>query len=130
MTRQHRNLTDLCIDVLAVHRLTRLATADEITQGPRDRIIEWAYDRARRRSYAVTLHEAQSVDLSQPGGWQDVVTHDSAPPKLATLVTCRWCASVWLAAFVVVVGDSRWWRRGAVALAMSSASTLVAGMEE
>lgn len=123
-------LTGWALDAIAVHRLTRLATADEITQDLRDWLIEKAYDRAHRRSYARTQHEERVVDLGLPGGWQELVEHDEAPPKLATLVTCRWCASVWIGLGVLVVRRQRWWRPIAHALGWSSVSTLIAGLEQ
>jgi hypothetical protein len=122
-------LTDLALDAIAVHRLTRLATADEITQPARDWIIEGAYDRAHRRSYASMQQSAGVVDLGLPGGWQELVEHDENAPKLATLVTCRWCASIWIGFGVLVVRRRRWWRPVANVLGWSSVSTLLAGLE-
>lgn len=120
---------DLAVDMAAVHRLTRLATEDVITAPLRDRVVEYAYDRARRRSYATAEFEAGRFDPSVPGAWSELAQDDEAAPKLATLVTCRWCASVWVAAGVVAVRRCSWWPPLGRLLALSSASTLAAVLE-
>lgn len=95
-----RNATNVTIDALAVARLTRLATEDRIPVGwVRDRILE----RADRDS----------------GGL-------GSASKLAELVSCPWCMSIWLAAGVVVVRRYRWWRPVALALAFSEVAGLAA----
>lgn len=57
----------LLLYALAVARLTGLVTADTITEPVRDRIIGWLDD--------------------SPG---------SSGQWFATLITCPWCASIWL----------------------------------
>ena len=66
--------------VLAVHRLTRLAIADEIpvVKVPRDRIVDWLDPVAGRRGHW--------------GGFGRSVAY---------LLGCPWCMSVWVGAFVV-----------------------------
>ena len=59
----------LVVYALAVARVTGLVVADTITEPARDRLIGWLDDRPR------TLGSA-----------------------IATLITCPWCASVWIAA--------------------------------
>lgn len=34
-------------------------------------------------------------------GWSEMARADEEPPRLAELLTCRWCAGFWVAAFVV-----------------------------
>lgn len=84
--------------VLAVYRLTLLVTADEITETPRDILLDWLDDR----------------DHS----------------KLATLVGCPWCLSLHFGAAVAwsahAWGGEWWWQVGALALAASAATGILA----
>lgn len=119
------------MNVLAVHRLTRLVTADVITARPRRRIIAWSYLRKG--------HDPDVIygDGSGPNDLEGMVDADMAEdpcdvPKAATLVVCRWCASIWLAAGVVgasMLAPGLWWPVAAV-LALSSVGTLLAGLEQ
>lgn len=112
------------VDAIAVYRLTRLATADDITQPIRDRIIEAAYVADGRA-------EAHRAQVEHEGDWQhEVVAIDPTPPKLATLVTCRWCASIYIAAGVLVVRRQKWWPPVADALAFSAGAALLARLED
>ncbi len=115
----------LAVDVVATYRLTRLATADTITDGPRDAIVRWAYRRAGREAI-----EQPCPDL--PGAWSEVAMADDDPPKLATLVTCRWCAGMWIAAGVVLAREvaPELWRPLARTLLFSTAAALLANLED
>jgi len=115
--------SDLAIDLLATHRLTRLVTADVLTQSARDRLVGWSY---RQRGWT-----EDDTDIEPASGWADYAQVDPTAPKLATLLTCRWCASVYLGA--AVVAARRWlpgWGYVATALAASSAAALLAAMED
>lgn len=114
----------LILDALAAHRLTRLVTADVITAPVRDRIIEWAYGRDGAPS--------EVLDDAEAYGWTEAALNDDDPPKLATLVTCRWCTGAWVAAAVVAARylAPRAWHPVATALAVSSAAALIAGLED
>lgn len=59
----------LLVYTLAVARVTGLITTDAITEDIRDRLIDWLDDRPKTLGSYV-----------------------------ATLITCQWCASVWVAA--------------------------------
>jgi hypothetical protein len=110
---------ELVLDALATHRLVRLVTADVITQPARDRLVRWAY---RRKG-----DEGQEPAT----GWADYAEADPDAPRLATLVTCRWCAGVYVAAGVVAA--RRWlpgWGYVARVLAASSAAALLAAPED
>jgi hypothetical protein len=111
---------DLAVDLLATHRLVRLATADVLTQGPRDRLVGWLY---RRHG---------DTDGTPASGWADYAEVDPDAPKLATLVTCRWCAGVWVAFGVVAARKlaPRPWDYVARALAASSVAGLLAAAED
>lgn len=113
----------LLLDALAAYRLTRLVTADTLTEKPRKLIVLGAYDRAGRPLPDQAEDAPTAVDL---------VELDDHPPKLAELVTCRWCAGVWVSAGVVAVGTflPGAWAHVSRALALSAAAALLAGLEE
>lgn len=122
----------LLVDAVAVYRLTKLATDDSITQPIRDRIIEAAYTAEGRAEQARYAHLARRAKLTmEEGDWQEVVEEDELPPKLAVLVTCRWCAGMWVAlGLVYLVRRRAWWPAMSDALALSAAGALLAGLEE
>lgn len=118
---------DLLLDALSVHRLTRLVTRDVIAQPARERVIARAYEAQGRLG-----PEGFRWDVDDPGGWDDHVADDPNPPRLATLVSCRWCAGTWVAAGVVAARllAPRQWAVVARALALSSAGTFLARLED
>jgi hypothetical protein len=108
----------LVIDVLATYRLTRLATADVISEPARMAVL-------------------RRVGAEPPPGDEDptaqeVVESLKDPPRLATLVTCRWCAGIWIAAGVSAArhGIPRVWQPAARGLALSAAAVLLARLED
>lgn len=118
----------LVVDALAAYRLTRLVTADVLTKDLRGLVIEEAYARA-------VLPEgefAELIDQAARDGWDDVVALDDDPPKLATLVTCRWCTGVWIAAGVIAARRviPRQWAPVADMLAVAAAAALIARAED
>lgn len=128
-------MIDAAVDALAAYRLTRLATADTISRPARARIIRWAYK--RRDGTWIEEHPttgADTVAFSElsPSYWEQQVADDDDPPKLAELITCRWCAGLWISGFVVVA--RRYcpvlWDPVARALALSATAALLAGLEE
>ena len=108
----------LAVDVLATYRLTRLATADVISEPVRQAVL-------------------RQVGAEPPPGEEDptaqeIVESLDEPPRLATLVTCRWCAGVWIAAGVSVArrlapGP---WDVVARGLALSAGAVLLARFED
>lgn len=135
------NLPTAMIDGLAAYRLTRLVTADTITDRWRDRWIADAYHETptygRRGSEAefaapVVLGDGELIARPVfPGDWPDLVERDSSPPRLAELVTCRWCAGMWVG-FGVIAARAfapRFWDPVARALALSAAAALIARLE-
>lgn len=127
------NETELVVDALAVARLARLVTKDIITVGPRDAVIRWAYRRDGRG------HELEGDWEYDPSGDPrsatrdapppaEVVRTDEHPPKVARLITCPWCAGVWIAGGVVIMRGiaPHAWSRAARVLAMSEAAGLLA----
>lgn len=114
-------------DSIATYRLTKLVTDDVITQRLRDTLIELAYEWDGRGKWARDVF-SPTVE----GDWQDVVEADELPPKLATLVTCRWCAGMWVAGFVVLARRvaPRAWRELRDVLVFSAAAALLARAED
>lgn len=112
----------LVVDCLATYRLTRLVVADVVTETPRLYAILAAYDRAGR----------ELPDLDHLGGMRptgaEIVEADEDPPKLAYLLTCPLCASVYVALAVSVARAAlpRTWGRVARALALAGAAGLLA----
>jgi hypothetical protein len=115
----------LAVDAAAAYRLTRLVTADEITEEPREAIVRTSF-----RSCGI---DVEFVDEETA---VDVVARyrieNGPPPKLATLVTCRWCAGVWIGFGVIAARRlvPRFWSPVADALACAAAAALLAGFEE
>lgn len=92
------------IGLLATYRLTLLVTADELTAGPRDWLTGTLEARAERRG------------------------RDES--KLAYLLSCPWCASVWIS-FPVAwsgwqYGHEPWWFIPAWALTASAVTGILA----
>jgi len=71
---------EFVIDALAVHRLTRLATRDEITREVRETI----------QKELATLSESRLVSAK-------------TVEKLDYVMTCDWCMSVWVAFFAYLL---------------------------
>lgn len=113
----------LLLDSLAAYRLTRLATADKLTAPMRDVLIHRAYSAVGR-------------DLDDTGApvvdWTEYALADEDAPKLAVLVTCRWCAGMWIALAVVAARRlfPRAWSPLAEGLAFSAGAALLAGLED
>jgi hypothetical protein len=109
---------DLLVDALATYRLTRLATADVISEPVRMAVL-------RRVG-------AEPAPGSDDPTAQEVVEGLKDPPRLATLVTCRWCAGIWIAAFVAGARHlaPRTWQPAARGLALSAAAVLLARFED
>lgn len=92
-------VTRWLVDALAVWRLTRLLTIDGLTVELRELVTEW------------TESGPRSV----------------AKEKLAELIGCPHCVSVWAALGVVYVARrSPWWPLMADALALAAVSSLIA----
>lgn len=115
-------MIDLVIDGLAAYRLTRLVTADSITEGPRRAVVLWAF---RREPVRPAVEPGSTIAETLDDYDFDQV------PKLATLVTCRWCVGVYVA-FAVVAARRlapRAWGPVAEGLALAAAAALAAGLE-
>jgi hypothetical protein len=108
---------ELAVDVLATYRLTRLATVDVISEPWRQAVL-------RRAGLDTPADDARSA--------QEVVEGTTDPPRLATLVTCRWCAGVWIAGGVCAARAAApdAWSPVARALALSAGAVLLARIED
>lgn len=113
-------MIELLLDVLAVHRLTRLITADRITRALRVDVIRLSYN-----DDPFTGHFPESE-----AEWEQRVELDDDAPMLASLIMCRWCVSMWVGlAVVLVLRHVPGWKPIRNALALSSAGTLLADFE-
>jgi hypothetical protein len=114
---------DLVVDLLAAYRLTRLATADVVSEPVRRAIV--------RGVGVAGAEDPGPTDAVGPSA-EALVAADPAPPKLATLVTCRWCAGMWVAGGVSAarVLAPRAWRPVAWGLAVSAGAALLARLED
>jgi hypothetical protein len=118
--RTHRDVAtsalDLTVDALATYRLTRLATKDVISEPARRAVVDRLADTDQRP-------EDETA--------QEIVDGLDRPPSAARLITCRWCAGIWIAGGVVVARAAapRLWGPVARGLALSSAAVLIARAE-
>lgn len=116
----------MLVDALAAYRLTRLVTADVLTEKLRDAFVARAYaDSIAERTLPAALMDGQ---LS----WSQFAKHDADAPKLATLVTCRWCAGMWISFGVIAARRlaPALWDPIAKALVCSAAAALIARLED
>lgn len=116
-------LVEFALDALAAYRLTRLITTDDLLHDQREAVVEAAYVAAGRA--------AESRAAAELTSWAETAVADEHDaPKLATLITCRWCTGMWVALFVVAVRRTRAWRPMRDALALGSLAALIAGFEQ
>jgi hypothetical protein len=110
----------LVVDAMATYRLTRLATADVISEPIRRSIVI--------RSVELPIDELADGTATA----QEAVDGLDDPPKVARLITCRWCAGMWIAAGVVAARRlaPKAWDPVADALALSAAAVLAARLED
>ena len=87
-----RSTSALAIDALAVARLTRLVTRDRLTRRVRKAAIHAAYSRGD-----VTM--VPDWDVLGPSA----VLDDPEAPDLAYLLSCDWCASMYVAVVVLAL---------------------------
>lgn len=119
----------LLVDAMATYRLTRLATADVISEPLRRSIVV--------RSLGSPIEEVTELtevaeETEGPITAQEAVDALTDPPKVARLITCRWCAGMWIAAGVVAARRlaPKAWDPLADVLALSAAAVLAARLED
>lgn len=120
----------MLLDVLAVHRLTRLVTRDTITRPLRARVIALAYGTDEWKWPNDTVPTGAYDALSE-AEWDQRPESDDDAPKLAAFVICPWCVGLWIS--FGVVAARRYapvlWDPVARALACSTAAALAVGLE-
>lgn len=114
----------LVVDMVACYRLTRLVTKDSLLVNVRDWII--------KRSYEPQTRNLSLTEPTEPGDWANYAEGDPSAPKLATLITCRWCTGIYVAVGVVAARSlvPRYWDPMARMLTVASAGALIAGLEK
>ena len=105
-------------DALATYRLTRLATADVISEPIRMALL---------RKTGAEPPPGENDPTAQ-----ELVDSIDDPPRLATLITCRWCAGMWIAAGVTAARliAPRAWEPVSRGLALSASAVLLARLED
>jgi hypothetical protein len=107
----------LVVYALATARVTRLVTADRLTEAPRERVTSWLWQRAVRRD----------AIRARVLGMRPATTEE---PLAAYLATCPWCASIWIGAVAAPLiwawGEHPWLWVPALALALSEVTGLLA----
>jgi hypothetical protein len=124
----------LLVYALAVARVTRLINADRITEAPRRwlSIRLWApkIDEATARAKFPRMLEAQGLRYTQRVIARDRYDDEADPPLLVYLLTCPWCASMYVGAVAAPIvyfwGESPWLIVPALALAFSHVTGLLA----
>jgi Protein of unknown function (DUF1360) len=108
----------LVVDALATYRLTRLATADVISEPVRLALLRRA--------------GAEPPPGQDDPTAQEMVEGMKDPPRVATLITCRWCAGIWIAAGVTTARAvaPRAWERVGRGLALSAVAVLLSRFED
>ncbi len=112
---------ELLVDALATYRLTRLATADIISEPLRQSIIG-----------RLLLAGPEPLEMDGSKTAQEVVEGLESPPKAASLITCRWCAGVWIAGGVVAARSlmPKAWQPVSRGLALSAGAALFSRLED
>lgn len=124
----------LVIDALAAYRITRLVTADDITAPPREALIRLDYIAAGRAPDPTDPDRVLTDDMTPAPDdtWTDVALTDDDPPALAKVLTCRWCAGIWVGFGVVAARRfaPRLWDPIARVLAAGAVAALLAAVED
>jgi hypothetical protein len=109
---------ELLTDALATYRLTRLATADVISEPARMALL-------RKTG-------AEPPPGEEDPTAQEVVESLKDPPRLATLITCRWCAGMWIAVGVTAARRlaPTAWEPVSRGLALSAGAALLSRLED
>jgi hypothetical protein len=109
-------MRDAVVDALAVARITRLVVEDRVPFGKlRERLTSRAWKRA------LDDGEAHSIALTEGKSYVD-----GEEPYLVELLSCPWCASIWVGFGVLLVRRLPGWRPLAEVLAASEIAGLAA----
>ena len=92
----------LILAALFVYRLTRLVVSDTITEPLRNRLLaRWPSDDTEFTDEWVE-GEPPTTRYGAPVAWLDPVWIPLEPHWFGQLITCPWCASIWVGALVTV----------------------------
>lgn len=142
----------LVVTVLAIARVVRFLVDDELFRGPRQRMINWAYIRANSWIVDNARQKAGVAGMNMPGFDPETLERDQRNayrneyraglrlarqgddvPKLAYMITCPWCVSIWVGAVAAPVvwfaGSTPWVFVPALALAASYVTGWLASHE-
>lgn len=130
----------LLVYALAVARVTRLVNQDRVTEGLRQRLVDWLWMRHWTPAARIAVrnggcHADDGRPLADVRACarlyaQRVQEQDAEPPLLVYLVTCPWCVSIYVGAVAAPLiwfwGSSPWLAIPALALALSQVTGLLA----
>lgn len=138
----------IVVAVLAAYRLTVLVVYDEITRPLREQVRDlWLQpredhaaavaevDKVENETRITSIQCACGVEFTAPVDarilWkQHVAEQPTRHPRLAVLVECPWCVSVWMGALVAATGllwaHCTWWQIIAGGLAIAAVAGPVA----
>lgn len=130
------HLALIVVYALAVARVTRLVVEDRITEAPRERLARWLWARSipkldvsRRQPREPHLPEREIRRIIA----REWSTAGAEPPLSVYLLSCPWCASIYVAAVAAPLayfwGASPWLLVPALALAFSYVTGFLAGKE-
>jgi len=141
----------VAVYALAAARVVRFVVADDLSAGLRLKVINriylwrhpWIREGARRKADA-TRDKLDATAALRAQAWVRAYGNEvreslvlarngGDEPKLVTLLTCPWCASIWIGAAAAplawFVGRSPWLLVPALALAFSYVTGWLAGHE-
>lgn len=123
---------------LAVARVTRLVAADRITEAPRRWLTvrlwgRYITDEDVARRYT-RMAEESKFDVARRWMAEERIDANAEAPLLVYLLTCRWCASIYVAAVAAPIaywwGTEPWFLVPALALAFSHVTGLLNQLEK
>ena len=121
----------LAVNLLAAFRITRLLVTDAFPFGPlRLRFGDWATERWAPLQRVLAKDRSLDDAAVRPGDTAKVSAYDGVAP-LAYLLTCPWCAGVYVSAAVAVLASTgAWWLYPAGVLAASAVVGLLAAITD
>jgi hypothetical protein len=124
----------IAVFALAVARVTRFINEDRLSEAPRNRAVIWLWARTIPDEFASGRFPAMALKHGPREAAKQVAISrfeaDAEPPLLPYLLTCPWCASIYVAAPAAVIcwlwGDTPYAFIPALWLAFSQVTGLLA----
>jgi hypothetical protein len=124
----------IAVFALAVARVTRFVTEDRLSEAPRNRAVIWLWTKAIPDGVASTRFPAMAAKHGPRVAAKQVAIErfevGAEPPLAPYLLTCPWCASIYVAAVAAPLcwfwGGTPWLFIPALWLAFSQVTGLLA----